>query len=294
MGAAMKSRRFEYEDPARAEIWEIGLADRRIEERSGKRRRDLRSTVVELKTEDAARVEYARRIAEKLARGFVEMTAADERALWGHLSFAGLLDADDVGGIDPNLKLALECELARRGRRNHIERLRGLHARYDDRYTESDDDEDDADSDVEAMRDRALYREVKQMLNLPISAEELAQIDAIAWDHSAELVYAIYPRWNGEDDFFDIRCLRGLERCPSLRRLELLWQSCIDISPLTALQQLEQLSFEYPRFERCDALLSLPSLRRFRASGWSADAERVRPTLDQLRANGVSVEVDFY
>jgi len=59
-----------------------------------------------------------------------------------------------------------------------------------------------------------------RVLALPITADDLAGIEELAWKEGGrEVQHLVYPQWHGEADTFSIRTLAGIEHLPRLRQL---------------------------------------------------------------------------
>jgi hypothetical protein len=94
-------------------------------------------------------------------------------------------------------------------------------------------------------------------------------------------------RWDGTDDLFDIRSLRGLEACVGLVELHLqLLSGTLDLAPLAGLPRLEVVELR-GQVERLGPLVKLPRLRRLRVKKTGASAR----ALKQLQGRGVTVEI---
>jgi hypothetical protein len=215
----------------------------------------------------------------------VEMTDEDQSNVTGSLSFRALLKSP-AQGLDANLKLALEAELDRIGRRNHRAKFEALH----DKWDEAGDGDDDLES-AEEGRDRAVYQGVKAILSLPLDTADLEAVESIDWGHGTDMIYWIDREWGGVDDFFEIGSLNGLEACKNLRSLDVVWQKFTDITPLAHLTKLESACFEYPKFQSLEPLLQLPALKELVLMSWSGDETQASETLQCLRDRGVDIRL---
>ncbi len=215
----------------------------------------------------------------------LELTEEDLRNLTGHLSFTALLKFPSQG-FDANLKLALEAELDRLGRRDHGVKFDALHSKWD----EDDNNNQDLD-EAGPGRDCDIYQAVKSILSLPFRSEDLEAVESLEWGHGTQMIYWIDPNWGGEDDFFEIGTLNGLEACKNLRSLEIVWQTFTDITSLAQLTKLESAYFEFAKFDVLEPLLQLPSLKSLTMEMWCADATKADYTLKCLRDRGVRVQV---
>lgn len=62
-----------------------------------------------------------------------------------------------------------------------------------------------------------------RLLAVPLSSEQLASIVELSWSGAGtgHVAHLLWPQFDGEDDTFAIRSLRGIEHLPNLERLVL-------------------------------------------------------------------------
>ena len=141
-----------------------------------------------------------------------------------------------------------------------------------------------------ALKSRDPYKPdpsiLKKVLGLRPTPRDLASLDTLSWEAGFEIQHLIWNQWDGEDDFFDVTRLDGIEVLAGLKRLDLELASITDLSPLIRLASLEHLSVE----GQVEDLSPLLGLRKLKSVSVSADrtAEN-KNVLAELRARKVRV-----
>jgi hypothetical protein len=84
---------------------------------------------------------------------------------------------------------------------------------------------------------------IEAVLKEPFQADALAKIKQLWWDHSQQnILYEVWPGWDGETEEFDIESLAGLEHCSGLEVINLCRFVGTDLSPLAKLPALRELT----------------------------------------------------
>jgi hypothetical protein len=239
---------------------------------------------------DPGPVDAEKRARSWLAKGFVEIDRAEAKKMGKFMSFVHLLREPVGAGMDPNLKLAILAELGRLKRRNHIAVFKRVRRRIETlRDALRAQDGRTREAEIDAFEERARYRLLKQMLHEPLSKADLAAVEQLNWEYGTELIPAIDPYWGGEQDFFNIRSLTGLEQCTNLWKLQVVWQALTDLSSLGKLPRLKQVGFDYGKFNDISPLLSATSLRKLNLFEFLDDKKKLKPALETLRSRGVKI-----
>ncbi len=83
----------------------------------------------------------------------------------------------------------------------------------------------------------------KHYLKLPLAPEQLAQVKTLRWGGGMQIQHAIWPEWDGEDDTFDLRDLKGIELLGNLEVISFVSAFAVDdLEPLAALPTLKKLA----------------------------------------------------
>jgi hypothetical protein len=143
--------------------------------------------------------------------------------------------------------------------------------------------------DPEAEYNDGVDERVREhLLSIPLSDDLLAKLMMVVWDGGNEVHHHIWTNWDGEDDTFNVRDLRGIEACTNLEVLEFTGGASFgDCSPLAGLSKLRRVTLFGGWLTNATALLSLPSLKKLECV--VHDSADVKATLDELRSRGVSV-----
>ena len=102
------------------------------------------------------------------------------------------------------------------------------------------------------------------LLDIPLGPDDLAKVKQLVWEGGMEIQHAIWNQWDGEDEYFDIRDLSGIEQLSKLERVDIL--TCCRVE-------------DWSPLEKCASLRSV-----------TVPAE-ASPTFDALQARGVEVEL---
>ncbi len=119
----------------------------------------------------------------------------------------------------------------------------------------------DLETEDEYKPDQAVRQ---TLLDIPLGPDDLAKVKELVWEGGMEIQHTIWNQWDGEDEYFDIRDLSGIDQLSKLERVDVL--SCCrvdDWSPLAS----------------CATLRSV-----------AVPADTSSPVFDALRERGVQVE----
>lgn len=133
---------------------------------------------------------------------------------------------------DKNLHLALVDSLMREGLLPKFDKVKFWKEMTGKKYDDTAEYNYERSKEVE-----------EHLLSLPIETEQLVKLKNFAWDTSdTTVIHAIFPFWNGEDDYFDIKNLKGIEQCTNLEAISITVASNIDdISSLKEIKNLQKL-----------------------------------------------------
>jgi len=136
---------------------------------------------------------------------------------------------------DPNLKLAILDALAELG--------------LCDLGDDVPEDELEPDEKIRA-----------RLLALPLRQEDLDRITELGWEGGHGIQHAIWAQWDGEDDYFDIHDLTGIEQLSHLERVRFACSNVTDFAPLARLPRLRHVAFERETPADISAFLDMASL----------------------------------
>jgi hypothetical protein len=120
--------------------------------------------------------------------------------------------------MDPNLHLALLSALAAKGKVKLPRAKKG------------------GDAPNEAVR--------AALLAITPKPEDLAALDTLTWEAGEDIQYLVWGQWDGEDDYFEITRLDGIEALSGLEHLDLELANVTDLAPLRGLRALKHVAVE--------------------------------------------------
>ncbi len=128
----------------------------------------------------------------------------------------------------------------------------------------------------------------EHLLATKLPEEALAKLTLVTWDGGNEAFHHIWTNWDGEDDTFSVRDLRGIEACMNLEVLEFTGGAAFgDCAPLAGLAKLRRATLFGGWITNARPLLSLPALKKVELV--AKDEPSIRTVLDELRSRGVAV-----
>ncbi len=110
-----------------------------------------------------------------------------------------------------------------------------------------------------------------------LKPEQLEQIKSISW-LEFDIIYDINSQWDGEDNFFEIQSIEGIEYCKNVEKLYLqlgldpmpwevkqlgLQKTYVNLQPLKELKKLKELKLD-GYVQNVDAVLEIPSLKKLK------------------------------
>ncbi len=112
------------------------------------------------------------------------------------------------------------------------------------------------------------------------------------------IYHLIWNQWNGENNYFHITSLDGIEKCKNLKKIyiEYLWNAN-DLSPLRELDHLESLVIYSwgNNLNSLKPLLEIDSLRQISLEGLVLkNRNEAQQVIDKLKENGVEIDVNCY
>ncbi len=183
----------------------------------------------------------------------------------------------NVNFPDPNLRLTLLQSLWTAGLAPPFDKEAFFHDVLHDRY------------DVRAAYNNTVDERVRRaLLDQPITSEQLSRLRLVHWDGGDEIHHLIWENWDGEDDTFDVRDLRGVEQCRNVEEIEFT-SGCQarDLSPVGELSSLRRLMLYGRVFDSIAPLRDLTALRELSIS--CADNPTNREVLAVLQGRGVDL-----
>ncbi|MEM7058768.1 MAG: hypothetical protein AAF557_14350 [Pseudomonadota bacterium] len=205
------------------------------------------------------------------------------------VALAGLLGtglqamADDAQDFqDPNFKLTVISALMENGELTF------------DAYPEFLKQIEGSQYDYEKDGYRLSTPAYQHFVDLKISADQLATIQALVFDGGLEIYPYVYPFWGGETEDFDITSLRDLRHLPNLQRFEIVSMlSDTDLAPLKGAQQLRSISLGLVKgsWKNLNVLLDLPALGSVQVFDTNITTPAQRAVLDKLAGQGVAVSI---
>lgn len=190
--------------------------------------------------------------------------------------------------MDPNLKLAIISQLITNGLFSFDKE-----AFFIDKFKRK--------WDPNASYNNEPNEEIKNyFLSIELNKFDLKQITNFSFICGEPTTIAIWPFWDGEDDYFHIRSLQGIEICPNIKTFEIDMYSYItDFTPLTKLKHLEEVSIEYnwepEPIKTLEPFLEIKTLKKLSLinvvlSGINLDDDIIL----KLKQNGVETNIVLY
>ncbi len=150
--------------------------------------------------------------------------------------------------------------------------------------------DDSADYNYEPIEAVEYY-----LQGLKLSKYPLKKIEELSWAAYSELISHIWNHYDGEDNYFEISSLEGIEVCPNLKKIFIEYQwNIIDLTPLGALKKLEELTvLSNITVDSLKPLLELPALKKVKLEGIRfKDQQETDEVVAQLKGKGVKVQID--
>ena len=135
----------------------------------------------------------------------------------------------------------------------------------------------------------------KYFQNLELSDFNLKDIEILSWSSYEDIVYDIWGQYDGEDDYFNIKSLEGIDICPNIKEIhiEYVW-SVSDISPLSKLNKLEEITIFSGKIEvdSLMPLISLPKLKKVNIEGlYPKDKSEIEKVVSELKSKGIKADI---
>jgi len=142
--------------------------------------------------------------------------------------------------------------------------------------------------------------------NFELKPEQLEQIKSISW-LEFDIIYDINSQWDGEDNFFEISSIEGIQHCPNIEKLRLalgldpmpwevkqlgLQKTYVNLQPLKELKKLQELTLE-GYVQNVATILEIPSLKKLKKIEYCNILEVEEKKLDfedfigKIKENGV-------
>lgn len=139
----------------------------------------------------------------------------------------------------------------------------------------------------------------KYFAELYLKHEDLLSIRSLYVDGGDDIYHYIIPQWDGEDNYFNIRSLEGIQSCSSLRQIQIICMASIsDFNPLVGLPFLEEVEVEniYDNIENemvdLSPLLKIGSLQKFSFNlNKASDTLDNHRIIDKLLQNGMKIAI---
>ena len=131
---------------------------------------------------------------------------------------------------------------------------------------------------------------------LDLKTFPLEKIEKLTWASYSEIVFNIWGNYDGEDDYFALQSLEGIEICPNIKRIhiEYVW-SVTDLAPLSKLNQLEEITVFSGKIKvnSLKPLQELPNLKKIYLQGLVfADQEETDKLVELLISRGIKVKME--
>lgn len=133
-------------------------------------------------------------------------------------------------------------------------------------------------------------------LEKAVSQEDLLQVTTLEWGCCCDITFDVFAYWDGEDGYFTLESLQGIEHCQNLKKLVLDLGKIADLKPLTGLQSLEEVSISVLTTGDLSPLEHLPHLEKLDLDffgddpPWAADLKPLArlQTLKEVRIVGLT------
>lgn len=126
------------------------------------------------------------------------------------------------------------------------------------------------------------------ILESRLSTPLLGRITELSWEAGHAVQHAIWVWWGGDDDYFTIRSLAGLERLVNIEHLWLRAHAISDFTPIAALSRLRSVTLDGAELGDLSFLRALPYIEQvdfkdYRRNDWN------QAHLDALEERGVRI-----
>lgn len=110
-------------------------------------------------------------------------------------------------------------------------------------------------------------------MDMPLSLEDLQAITSLYWCAGTnDIVFDIFTYWDGEDDYFTLESLQGIEHCHNLKELVIDIGNIEDLKPLANLNALEEISISVITTNDLTPIEDLPHLKKLDL-GWPDESK---------------------
>jgi len=99
-----------------------------------------------------------------------------------------------------------------------------------------------------------------RLLALPLWQGDLDKLTELSWEGGHTIQHAIWAQWDGEDDYYDIHDLSGIEHLVNLESVFLACTAVKDFAPLAKLPRLKRVVVEGEELADISAFLDMASL----------------------------------
>jgi hypothetical protein len=125
------------------------------------------------------------------------------------------------------------------------------------------------------------YENVSEIIdyyrNFELNPKQLEQIQSVSW-LEFDIISDINSQWDGEDNFFEIQSIEGIEYCRNIEKLSLqlgleplpwevkkwgLKKTYVNLQPLKELKKLQELALE-GYLQNISSILEIPSLKKIK------------------------------
>lgn len=131
------------------------------------------------------------------------------------------------------------------------------------------------------------------LLRIELKDSDLAQLTAVSVDPGQRLQQDIFPQWDGEDNYFDVPSLEGLQRCTNAKQLHLELFPPNDPGDIEALRRMpgvENITFNGGVLDDLGPLDAIACLRKVEFLVTRIkDTQENRIILENLRRRGCKV-----
>ncbi len=135
----------------------------------------------------------------------------------------------------------------------------------------------------------------KYFQSIDINKYSLEKVKCLTWSSSSSIVFDIFGQYDGEDDYFNIKSLDGIEICPNIERINIqyVW-SVKDMSSLINLKKIKDITVFSTKLEvnSLKPILELLLLESVCLEGLVfKDQNETNSVISELKRRGVDVKI---
>ncbi len=152
--------------------------------------------------------------------------------------------------------------------------------------------------DVPEDRDSTgAHKTIRELIvSRPLNEKLLASVKKVLWNDESDFQALIWKDWDGEENYFDIFSLEGIQYLPQLTVLEMWGNRKTDLSHLQQVKKLKEFTFHTDNLysRHLEPLLELPALKRADIRGLRIyERPQIKAIVKSLLSRGVEVDLSF-